>query len=86
MAKRIFVLVGMTTLLVLSMLFSTTAAPQSCGSICVQNRQFCISTCNGNQICLDECQEEYDCCQVLCHGGACRQAKKPAAASTKKTK
>jgi hypothetical protein len=97
MATRISALVGVTTLLVLSMFFSTnaasskptlgtTAVAQSCGSICVQNRQFCISSCNGNQICLAQCQEEYECCQVLCHGGTCRQAKRQTAPSDKKTK
>lgn len=97
MAPRISALVGMTTLLVLSMLFSTNAASTkptlgttvvavSCGSICVQNRNFCNSTCNGNQICLAECQEEYECCQVLCHGGTCRQAKKQDSPSAKKPK
>jgi hypothetical protein len=84
MIRRIFALAALTTLLVLSTLFSTgatstslatTAAP-SCGSACVQNLNFCKSTCNGNPICLAQCQEEYDCCQIICHGGTCRQGKK----------
>jgi len=97
MALRISALVSMTVLLVLSMLVNTntasgkptlgtTVVAMSCGSICVQNRQFCNSTCNGNQICLAECQEEYDCCQVLCHGGVCRQTKKGDGAAANKPK
>jgi hypothetical protein len=86
MALRISALAGVTILLVLSMLSSknaasakptpeTTVVAVSCGSACVQNLSFCNSTCNGNQICLAQCQEEYQCCQILCHGGTCRQAK-----------
>ena len=46
------------------------AAP-SCGSECVQNYNFCKSTCGGDPICLAQCKDEYDCCQVICHGGTC---------------
>jgi len=43
----------------------------SCGSNCVQNYNFCKSTCGGNPICLAHCKEEYDCCQLICHGQSC---------------
>lgn len=97
MAKRISALVGVTILLVLSMqssrnvasgkpTLSTTVVAVSCSSMCVQNRNFCNSTCNGDPTCLAECQEEYDCCLILCHNGVCRQAKPHDTASAKKPK
>ena len=84
MTRRIFPIAALGMLLVVSMMFSTgaastrtpfktTAAPVSCGSACVQNLSFCRSTCNGNSICLAQCQDEYECCQVICHGGSCRR-------------
>lgn len=87
MTLRISALVGVTMLLVVSLFFSTNAASAKptpgttvvalgCGSSCVQNLNFCNSTCNGNQTCLAQCQAEYECCQILCHGGSCRQARK----------
>lgn len=73
MIRRIFSLATLVLLLVVSTGFSLepTAAP-SCGSACVQNRAFCNSTCNNDPVCLAQCQEEYDCCQIICHGGTCR--------------
>ena len=88
MIRRILALASLVLLLVVSSLFSTplktTAAPVSCGSACVQNLNFCNSTCNGNATCLAQCREEYDCCQVICHGGTCRSQKKDTA-TVKKT-
>lgn len=51
----------------------TTVAPVSCGSGCVQNLSFCRNSCNGNSTCLAQCQAEYECCQIMCHGGSCRR-------------
>ena len=95
MIRRIFVLATLVLLLGVSTLFSsgsasthtplkTTAAPVSCGSTCVQNLNFCNSTCNGNSTCLAHCQDEYECCQILCHGGTCRSSQKKDAATVKK--
>ena len=76
MVRRISVLAALTMLLVFSTLFSAGATAPSCGSACVQNHNFCKSTCNGNAACLAQCQDEYECCQIICHGGTCRQGKK----------
>jgi len=95
MIRRIFGLAPLVLLLVVSTLFSTgtasthtpvkpTAAPVSCGSACVQNLNFCNSTCNGNPTCLAQCQDEYECCQILCHGGSCRRPPTKGTSTVKK--
>lgn len=49
----------------------TSRAASNCGSSCVQNYSFCKSTCGGDPMCLAQCKDEYDCCQIICHGGTC---------------
>jgi hypothetical protein len=79
MRSKILCLVAMLVLLVFSLVFSVAQAGSpvapSCGSVCVQNLNTCKASCAGNPNCLSQCQAEYECCQVLCHGGVCRKAK-----------
>src|SRR6185295_4568989 len=93
MTRRIFSLAPLVLLLVMSTPFSTgtastslkpTAAPVSCGSACAQNRAFCNSTCNNDPTCLAQCQDEYECCLIICHGGTCRRPEKGASTMKKK--
>jgi hypothetical protein len=77
---RKLVLIVFAVLLSTSTLFSivtpqSDAAVFSCGSICVQTLNSCKAACDGNQACITQCESEYTCCQILCHGGSCRQAK-----------
>ena len=87
MIRRIFALTGLVSLLVASILFSTgaastqmaartnrtvTAESTSCAH-CITDRNACNDACGGNSECLAQCQAEYECCLIICHGGSCRQ-------------
>lgn len=52
----------------------TITAAASCGSVCLQNLNTCKAACGGDTACLAQCQSEYECCQIQCHGGSCRKA------------
>ena len=47
------------------------AGAPSCSVNCIVNYNICTDSCNGDPICLADCQEERDCCLVICHGGVC---------------
>jgi len=57
---------------------ATGAAPASihpaapgCAVECYNNYVICKNSCDGDPTCLAQCQEERDCCMVICHGGQC---------------
>lgn len=74
--KRFSTITLFALLLVVSAIFSvtSTATPPSCGSVCVQSLNACKTACAGNQACIAQCQAEYECCQIQCHGGSCKQS------------
>ena len=67
----LFAFVLATMLLCTGIGSTASPAAPSCGSNCVQNYNFCKSTCGSDPICLAHCKEEYDCCQLICHGQSC---------------
>jgi hypothetical protein len=51
----------------------TTASPArpSCATVCFNNYIACKNSCAGDPTCLAECEADFDCCRIICHGQDC---------------
>jgi len=71
--RNLFLVLALTTLFLIASNFSFTtntanAQEFGCNTFCANAANACMSNCNGDPVCMDQCRADYDCCLLFCQG------------------
>lgn len=47
---------------------SSTTQAFGCNTFCSNNANACMSACNGDPACENQCKADFDCCLLFCQG------------------
>jgi hypothetical protein len=51
--------------------FKSNTVEAGCTTFCANNANACMSECDGDPACQDQCRRDYYCCLELCNGQNC---------------